>query len=501
MDPKHKKYILDNACKKTPKEIAAALGLKEKKVKKFIESKNIPSYNYTKGKIFYPIVSIAGLIIIVIIALFIRISPVIRTPETERFGMGIFGDTASYHNIAYNMARGMGFSRTPGEDISSQKFQTGEATKCLPAFHRAPAYPFFISLVYRFFGIPEESLSARTWHINWDRVRLAQCILDAICCVFIFFIVRMLYTKSPWPSLISSALYAFSFYNIFYTRELLSETLTTFLVTLFVLMSISAMKRGTTRMWLITGAIFGLIPLSRPEYLPFAGFFAVFMWFIYKLDVRAAIKNISVFLIGAVLVIAPWSVRNYMVFKKPIVISQGGLGEGLYLGAFEIDKEAFDWNWLPEDKTLTDEEKKAVKLAHDFYAFKLYSGTIDEVKELDRFYLSLTLKRIRSYPVEVFKNWILKIPRLWYQDYVPKYDKKEANGWFFIFYFCFAVYGFFTVRGFARSGMMLVMLLFLYLTVMFMPFEIEPRYGVPLMPAIICLTGIGIWNLGKRLLQ
>ena len=37
MEPKEKRYIIDNIGKKSPSEIARDLGLKERKIKKFLE--------------------------------------------------------------------------------------------------------------------------------------------------------------------------------------------------------------------------------------------------------------------------------------------------------------------------------------------------------------------------------------------------------------------------------------------------------------------------------
>ena len=62
-----------------------------------------------------------------------------------------------------------------------------------------------------------------TWHSNWDKVRLMQGIMDAILCIVVFFITLNIYKGSYLPALISSGLYCFSFYNIYYTRTLLSE--------------------------------------------------------------------------------------------------------------------------------------------------------------------------------------------------------------------------------------------------------------------------------------
>jgi len=47
--------------------------------------------------------------------------------------------------------------------------------------------------------------------------------------------------------------------------------------------------------------------------------------------------------------------------------------------------------------------------------------------------------------------------------------------------------------------MLPIIVLFIYLNLAFLPLEIEPRYGVPLMPGIISLAGIGVWKIGQKI--
>ena len=61
-------------------------------------------------KVTTPFIRILGLILIFLAALFIRIDPVLMTPEPIRAGFGPFGDSFLYHNIAYNLYKGHGYS-------------------------------------------------------------------------------------------------------------------------------------------------------------------------------------------------------------------------------------------------------------------------------------------------------------------------------------------------------------------------------------------------------
>jgi hypothetical protein len=118
-----------------------------------------------------------------------------------------------------------------------------------------------------------------------------------------------------------------------------------------------------------------------------------------------------------------------------------------------------------------------------------------KIIDTDKKFMEMAIDRIIKDPVKCFKNWLTKIPRLWYQFYIQMYIYKEPSGNYFIFYFLFALYALFRGNKEERILMLPTLLLFIYLTIIFLPLHIEPRYGVALMPAIICLTAIGLWKV------
>lgn len=434
-----------------------------------------------------------GLSIIFIAAFTIRLYPVINSPERIKKGFGPFGDAHLYHCIAYNLYNGNGFSGTDdGTTYGTSKER--KTTEYEPAINRGPVYPYFIYLIYKFFGNTEAMKSFGTWHKNWHKVRIAQCILDASICISVFLIVRLICPQSLWPAFISSFLYVFSFYNIFYTKTLLSESITTFLLALAILFFVLGIKSERKTWPFLAGVSFGLVVLSRAEYVLFIILMAVFLFFTNQKFLSIAIKKGIIFLIGATLVIAPWMLRNYIVFKKPAVITVGGLGSNLYWGTFETKENWTGWGEFPEEIFANEQEKEEVySLYNEFLEY--YSDGNIKFKQTDDAFMKLALKRIQDKPLQTLKVWISRIPRLWYQNYLPIYAYREASGWFFIFYFIFALLAFFLSSGREKILMVPVGLLFIYLSLILLPLHIEPRYGVALMPGIISLTGIGIWKL------
>jgi len=438
------------------------------------------------------LVAIISLGAIFIFALGLRLYPVIMYPETLRYGMGEFGDSFVYNDIAFHLYKFKGFSCSDEASVIPD-----EKAAFKPAITRGPGYPFFLFLVYRLFG-SENSMDKLSWYQNWNKVRIAQCFLDAVICLLVFAIVRCIYPASFLPALISAILYCFSFYNIYYTRTLLSESLATFLLTLSIFSYIRSLKQDS-RIWLISSGIcFGLTILTRPEYLLLPLALTLPIYLSHRQDLTLAVKKSILFMASAIIIVAPWTLRNYIVFKKIIPVSTGSLGYSLYLGTFEGNQQWLGWGHLPEDVMSDNENREKLMALYKKWDDGMYAGGIG-VKEADAKFMNLAIERIRKNFFLCSKSWFKSAPRLWYQNYIPMYLEKEASGGFFLFYFFFALYGLLIVQRKEKILIAAVFITFVYMVVIFFPLHIEPRYSVSLMPFFIFIAGIGLCKFWRYL--
>ncbi|MDD5730658.1 MAG: hypothetical protein PHN57_05975, partial [Candidatus Omnitrophica bacterium] len=93
----------------------------------------IPGATKSKGA-FGAIFILCG---ILVLALAIRLYPVIKSPETLRSGMGQFGDSYLYNDIASNLYKNKGFVSSPISGAGGP-----EQTSFQPVVTRGPGYPF-----------------------------------------------------------------------------------------------------------------------------------------------------------------------------------------------------------------------------------------------------------------------------------------------------------------------------------------------------------------------
>ncbi|HTY45361.1 MAG TPA: glycosyltransferase family 39 protein [Patescibacteria group bacterium] len=438
------------------------------------------------------VISGMGLAVVVCLGFLLRVHALIAVPEEGNFGLGTFVDSFLYNTLACNMYAGKGFAVDQYDRLKGTVAYT-------PAFSRGPAYPFFMAAVFALFHNPSDSLSVYTWHRMWDKVRLAQCFLDTACCVLVFFIVRVIYPGSLIMPLISAGLYSICPYSIYFTRVLLSEILTTFLLSAFVLFAVAGMRKRDSRWFFGSGVLFGLVLLSRPEYVLFVFVFVGFLLCSARSDIKVALRWAATYALGVALLVLPWSARNYLIFKRPVLISTGGIGESLYFGTCIDAAHWRGWNRIPEMIEYIDEaDRQGFVALRRVHLKMLESGTIDEMASVDRRYAHLALRRLLRRPQETLKLWILKVPRLWYQNRIPMYRDPEPSGVLMLVYCATALCAYVFGRKGRRAYLMApVALLCAYLTVVFLPLHVEPRYSVPVLPALISLSGIGIVGLAR----
>ena len=113
---------------------------------------------------------------------------------------------------------------------------------------------------------------------------------------------------------------------LFYSIETLTEPFYIPFLFLAVLMTVRAMRRPGLATEFTAGVAWGLAALCRPHALPAAVLLALGM----GLTLRSW-RPVLGLTLGTVLILTPWSTRNFLVFGKPVLLSLEG-GE-TFLGA------------------------------------------------------------------------------------------------------------------------------------------------------------------------
>ena len=136
-----------------------------------------------------------------------------------------------------------------------------------------------------------------------------------------------------WPALLGALVVAVYPALLEYQGMLMSEPLAATLLSGGVLAVLWAWDGGWAR-WLLPGALFGGLALTRPEYLGITVLVSIVIALRnLRGDWRASLLPAAVFLLAALVVIAPWTIRNAVALDRFVPISTGG-GQVLFAGTY-----------------------------------------------------------------------------------------------------------------------------------------------------------------------
>lgn len=140
-------------------------------------------------------------------------------------------------------------------------------------------------------------------------------------------------SPNVWAALFGALVVAIYPALLEYQGMLMGEPLAAALLSGGVLALLWAWEGGWGR-WLPPGALFGALALVRPEYLAVAGLVALVVFAREaRIDWRSSLLRAAVFLGAALVVIAPWTIRNAVALERFVPISTGG-GQVLFAGTY-----------------------------------------------------------------------------------------------------------------------------------------------------------------------
>jgi 4-amino-4-deoxy-L-arabinose transferase-like glycosyltransferase len=218
-----------------------------------------------------------------------------------------YSDPAEYDTVAWNLASGLGFSLvTPAGSLY--------ATAVSP-----PLLPWVVSLLYVVVG-----------HQYFAAV-LLQCLIGALAPLLVMALGGAMFggrvsRLAGWLSAVHPLL-------VFFSAYLLTETwlVVTMLLALWLSMEWARAPRPLRAV--AAGLAWGLASLARPTALLLPLVMVAWAWVPLRLMLSPArrVGQVALLLLGLVLALAPWTLRNALVFDAFIPVASRG-GGALYVG-------------------------------------------------------------------------------------------------------------------------------------------------------------------------
>lgn len=341
---------------------------------------------------------------------------------------------------------------------------------------RSPLYPLVIGALYAVFG--EHPIV----------VYLLQCLLLAGTCWLVYDMGRRVFNLRT--GIIAGAMCALYPLMLRYVPDLHLETLLTFLFTLMVWCSVRFYDRPTVA----TGAWFGLASgvaaLTKAVVLLYPGLFVGAMLALrFVLKHRLAVPRIGAIVVipvAMLLVIAPWTYRNYTVTGKFVLITTG-FNDAFLRGYIFSEKDYA----LLRRPPYTDAENASNAW---FNSLARDAGTVWERDDIEtEQILGREVKRkLQAEPREFARKFGVGLLTFWYQ--MTSLANSLVTGLCALGVWVLAAIG--MRRAWREDRPLWIFLLpAIYLNLLLAILLALGRYSAPVMPALLIASAFGIDTL------
>ncbi|MEM7129635.1 MAG: glycosyltransferase family 39 protein [Chloroflexota bacterium] len=333
-----------------------------------------------------------------------------------------------------------------------------------------PFYPFFLATTFSLFG---SSLLVG---------RLVQAVLATVTCILVYWLA----TKEFGGATGLGTLLLFAFYpaTLVWHGFYLTETLYTLFIVILFLTLFNFAQKPTRLHALLTGIVFGLTLLVREILLFFPAVF-VLVLIASKTKWQHLLTLTSLFLLGTVIVLAPWLWRNYQATGAIVYTSRVAYLQHVITGT----------------GYLSSRYKKAI------------GGQLEVTPEQEEFN-----RRFGSLSENLSPTFIIEHPRL----FVQRMWNRFAEYWFHpnglyglpdspIFRWPYraghvllvlvaAVGGAYELYYRRRPLALAMLATLLCLTVLNLTtYGPNPRYNLPFLPFVFMFSASGLWHLWQQL--
>ncbi len=312
------------------------------------------------------------------------------------------------------------------------------------------------------------------------QIKLAQIVLDATLVVLIFYLGVRLFGYAT-ASLGTAIILVYPF-SVFLPLYIGTELLFGFFLAVSILTVIKGLNDDKTNVFLLSGMALGLATLTRGTTL-FLPIFLVgfFIWFYRGTHNYRPITKSAVFLLGYVIILSPWVVRNFVVHDAfiPASTSSGPLLHG--------SSEDF---WL-----IADRERELPKYFEYLRKEKGFPSYKDPSwVEKDRFYRRAAIEKYKerwdSDPMSFIPFFFKKFTRLWYAT------ESGSNTKLILIInlpiYLFALFGLWRLLCSGNRLAMVIVVLLGYFVAIHVAVFAYFRYITPIMPYIILLAAYGV---------
>lgn len=256
----------------------------------------------------------------------------------------------------------------------------------VPTAYRPPLYPLLLT--------PAAPLGNRAWLA----IAGLHAVLGLLTVLLTWDLARDLAPEAAW---LAALLVAWDPLLVRWSAEIMTETLAAFLAILFWIWCQQAGRSALGA--LMTGLVAGMAALTRPTFLPMLPVAALLAIFTAPSRTRGLLYGVLL-LVGGMMLLGPWWVRNERVFHRFIPATTHG-GYTLYLGNnpefyAHIDEQGWRQPWSSHEF-----DRRVIERRH--------AATLSNEVDHDRAEYALAWQSIRNAPTAFLRACAFRLSRLW----------------------------------------------------------------------------------------
>jgi len=353
-----------------------------------------------------------------------------------------FSDPQIYHQSATSLATGKGY----------------------PYSSWAPGYAFYISGFY-FLFIPDPKAAF-----------IANFLAYVALVIGVYLLGKLLYSvhTARWAAALTALYPGWIFYTTILASELFFSAL---LVWSFWSIG-QGFKKENSKAWAILGGmLLGIAVLTRPQALiiPLA---LLLLIPVTHASIKRSVGTLCIVIISMIIVILPWTIRNYKVIGEPTIVSNN-FGWNLWIG----NHEGATGRYVDKDNVVEKEHLENLSNSEQDTALKEIA--VQYIRQHPWQFMKLVVKRVyytlRSESIGVTWNEPGIEERLGRQWIFPL-KILENLGWYAIL-ISFGVCLFFA--SWRESSNALLLWTMILLSIPFILFQAQDRFHLPLVPFMV----------------
>lgn len=432
---------------------------------------------------------------------------VYQAPDRE--AMTNWSDQRGYQRLGESLATTGQFTRYAGADTFA------------PEVIRTPGYPAFVALVYRLFGVG-----------NNTAVAVAQGFAFAAICLLVFALARR--AADDRTALVAAGLTALYAPLPYFGALVVTELWTTFIATAAIVVALRAAQGGRLRDFALAGVLFSLTTLVRPAFVLMPFFFALAVPVLVRSQRSVAmLKGWGLLVVTAAITLMPWFAYNYVNLGQFALSPAGGVGRGLWEGSWQgrwtgriqADLIALAETTADRDELTRRVQAKAAETGMPAEPMLAYVNEWRDIRLIwdtpadpmervrarvaaDREYMRLALAHVREDPLGhirrrvmtgTFVLWAAEIP-IRYGDINKMPIVAIRSIWLVqVVLLLLAAWGAAVlVRGGRWLEAVMLVLPIIYVTGVHVPLLCEARQSLPVKPVVLALASVGAIEMTRR---